>query len=211
MMKHLWLFLILAPAALAQQWEFGALVGGGFLPDHTVGGSSPAVSAGFHWGPAIGLTISQDLYPHLSGEIRYLFERSDARLRSGSVSTSLGGQAHVLHYDLLYHFAKVRRSVRPYLATGFGLKVYRATGQEVAYRPFMQDAWLTRAHEVKPMFSLGGGIKVRLQPHLLFSLDIRDQITRFPTKIITAAPGRALGGWLHDFVPTAGLSYLLPR
>jgi len=211
MMKHFWLFLILAPAALAQQWEFGGLAGGGFLPNHTVGGSTPAVSAGFNFGPAVGLTITQDLYPRVSGEIRYLFEQSNARLRSGSASTSMAGQAHVIHYDVLYHLRNRREPLRPYVAAGFGVKIYRATGDELAYRPLMQYAWLTRAHEVKPMFSFGGGLKVRLKPRLLFRMDIRDQLTRFPTKIITAAPGMSLGGWLHDFVPTAGLSWLLPR
>src|SRR5439155_9822043 len=79
MMKHLWLFLILAPAAVAQQWEFGGLAGGGFLSQSTVGGTKTAVSAGFNSGPAVGISISHDLYPRLSGEIRYLFEQSNAR------------------------------------------------------------------------------------------------------------------------------------
>ena len=75
----------------------------------------------------------------------------------------------------------------------------------------MQYAWLTRAHDIKPMFSFGGGVKIPLRGRLLFRLDIRDQLTRFPAKIITPAPGLTLSGWLHDFVPTAGLSWLLPR
>ena len=49
----------------------------------------------------------------------------------------------------------------------------------------------------------------RLRGRLLARLDIRDQLTRFPQKIITAAPGLTLGGWLHDLVPTVGLSWLM--
>ena len=159
----------------------------------------------------MGVTITQDLYPRLSGEIRYLFEQSNARLQSGGVSTTLRGQAHVVHYDILYHFRKVNRPVRPYVAAGVGVKIYRATGDDVAYRPLMQYAWLTRATETKPMFSLGGGVKFQLHGRLTFRLDVRDQLTRFPSNIITPAPGYTLGGWLHDFVPTAGLSWMLPR
>jgi hypothetical protein len=211
MMKQLWLFLVLTSAALAQQWEVGGLAGGEFLPDTRVGGTNTAVSAGFHSGPAFGLTVTQDLYPRLSGEIRYLYEQSNARLRSGSVSASLSGQAHVVHYDLVYHYGAIRKTARPYVTAGFGIKIYRATGPEVAYRPLMEYAWLTRANEVKPMLSLGTGVKLRLQPHLLVRLDVHDQITRFPTKIIAPAPGMTLSGWLHDFVPTIGLSYVTAR
>src|SRR5437773_5690930 len=150
-MRQLWLFLMIGPVALAQQWEFGGLAGAGFLNQATVGGTKASVSAGFSAGAAVGVSISHNLYPHLSGEIRYLFEKSDARVTSGAVSAGFSGQAHVLHYDVLYHLRSNRQPMRPYLATGFGVKMYRGTGVEMAYRPLMQYAWLTRAQEIKPM------------------------------------------------------------
>ena len=78
----------------------------------------------------------------------------------------------------------------------------------MAYRPLMEYAYLTRTQELKPMLTVGGGLKLRLGERILARLDFRDQITRFPRRIIAPAPGMTLGGWLHDFVPTVGLSWM---
>ncbi len=190
----------------AQQREIGILAGGGLSTGSGIQGA-PSVTAGFSSGPAAGVLVGHDLYPRLSGEIRYLFEMGDARLRSGGTTAAFSGQAHVLHYDLVFHSRPRQDRLRPYVAAGGGVKVYRGTGAEAAYRPLMQYGYLTRANELKPMLSVGGGLKFRLAERLLCRIDLRDQLTRFPAKVITPAPGMAIHGWVHDLVPVVGLSW----
>jgi len=35
-------------------------------------------------------------------------------------------------------------------------------------------------------------------------------VSPFPTKVITPNVGAKSGGWLHDFVPMIGISYVTP-
>jgi hypothetical protein len=51
-------------------------------------------------------------------------------------------------------------------------------------------------------------MKFRLGRRMVLRIDIRDQITRFPRKMVTPAAGMKLDGWLHDLVPVAGLGWL---
>jgi len=206
--KRLVLLSLVALGCGAQQREFGLLGGGGYLPGSSLSGAAASVTAGFRPGPAAGLLIGHDLYSRWSGEIRYLYQQRDARLRSGATTATFSGQAHVLHYDVVWHAQPREARVRPYAAVGGGIKVYRGTGSEMAYRPLMEYAYLTRAQELKPMLTFGGGAKIRLRGRVVARIDFRDQLTRYPRKIITPAKGISLGGWLHDFVPAVGVSWL---
>ena len=189
-MSSVKLLLILAAAAAApaQQRELGILAGGGLVNAVPLGGAAGSVTAGLSPGAAAGVLIGHDLYPRLSGEIRYLFEQRDPKLTSGSTTASFSGQAHVLHYDVLLHARPRRERVRPYAALGGGIKVFRGTGAETAYRPLMQYAYLTRTQELKPMLSAGGGVKFRLSARMVAHVDLRDQLTRFPDKVLTPGP-----------------------
>jgi hypothetical protein len=88
---------------------------------------------------------------------------------------------------------------------GGGASVY-GTGGEHAYQPASGFALLTRTQELKPLVSAGGGVKVALGDSLQLRLEIRDYITPFPKEVVAPAPGARIKGWLHDFVPTAGIS-----
>jgi hypothetical protein len=180
-------------AAGAQQREIGILGGGGFLNGVPVQGA--------------GVLIGQDRYSRWSGEIRYLFEQRDLRITSGGTTARFSGQAHALHYDLVFHTRPRTGRVRPYVAIGGGIKIFRGTGAETAYRPLMEYVYLTRTQELKPMLTAGGGVKFQLGRRMTLRGDFRDQVTPFPRKVIAPAPGMALDGWLHDFVPTVGVSW----
>jgi len=206
--RILFFLVAVAVASQAQQREFGLLGGGGFLDEASLQGAAVPLTAGFRSGPAVGAWIGQDLYSHWSGEIRYLFEKSDALLRSGSTTAAFAGQAHVVHYDIVWNQRSRGERVRPYLAAGGGIKIFQGTGTETAYRPLMQYAYLTRTQELKPLASVGGGVKVRLGGRMLLRLDCRDQITPFPRKIVTPADGIKVRNWLNDLVPTIGVSWL---
>lgn len=201
------LLLLAIWAVQAEQRELGILAGGG-LSSHAGIQGSPGAGAGFAPGPAVGVLVGQDLYSRWSGEIRYLFELRDAHLRSGGTTAGFSGQAHALHYDLVFHSRSRGHPLRPYVAAGGGVKIYRGTGAEAAYRPLMQYGYLTRTYDLKPMLTVGGGVKFRLGKRLLGRIDFRDQITPFPVKVITPAPGMAIQAWLHDFVPAFGLTWL---
>lgn len=196
-------------AVHAQNREIGVLGGAAFLPGVSVQGPPVPVSAGFKPGAAAGVFFEQDLYSHWSGEIRYLFELRNLRLTSSGESASFSGYGHVLQYEIRYQLRPRSERVRPFLAAGGGMKVFQGAGEEAAYQPLMQYAWLTRTSELKPMLSVGAGCKIYLKRRMVLSFDLRDQITGFPSKVIAPAPGMAIKGWLHDFVPTVGLGWAL--
>jgi hypothetical protein len=65
---------------------------------------------------------------------------------------------------------------------------------------------LTKANEVKPRLSVGGGVQMRLTTHILVRVDFRDYISPFPEELFVTAQGAKIHGWLHDFVPLGGIS-----
>jgi hypothetical protein len=207
-MKYFCLVLVIG-AVHAENREIGVLGGGAFLPGVPVQGAAVSVSAGLQPGPAAGAFFGQDLYSRVSGEIRYLFELRNLRLTSGGASATFSGRAHVLQYELQYHLRPRSERVRPFLAVGGGMKLFQGTGEENAYQPLMQYAYLTHTRELKPLLTVGAGFKMHLARRMILHVDLRDQITGFPSKTITPAPGMAIKGWLHDFVPTVGLSWAL--
>lgn len=201
--------VLMASVCCAQQYEIGGAAGAGFA--HSVSVTSPAGSAaaGFQPGAAFGGLLGHNLYSHLSGEVRYTYLRSNLKLSGSGAEPTFTGVAHALHYDLLLHPARKRgRSVLPFAAFGGGMKVYRGTGKEAAYQPLNRFAYLTRTQEVKAMASVGGGVKVSIGPKLLLRTEFRDYITPFPRKVIAPAPGAKVAGWVHDFVPMVGISYV---
>jgi hypothetical protein len=206
MRKYIWL-LIAVWAAHGQTHEIGVLGGGSFLPGVPVAGAPSSVSAGFDSGPVVGASFTQNMYSRVSGEITYLFEQSSLHLSSGSDSASFAGRAHVLQYEILYHLQPRNARVRPYFALGGGMKIFQGTGAEAAYQPLMQYAYLTRTNQLKPMLTFGGGVRVALRGRMAARFDLRDQLTTFPTKVISPAPGMAIDSWLHDFVPTVGVEW----
>ena len=201
----MWLSLA-AAAALAQEWELGVSGGVGFSRNATVTNASGSGKAGFKYGLTAGAVAGNDLYERLSGEMHYLYRVSDLKVTGGGQEAEFSGEAHLVHYDLLYHAADRDARIRPFVAGGGGIKVYRGTGGEHAFQPASSFALLTRTQELKPLVSAGGGVKVALTESLHLRVEIRDYITPFPKEVVAPAPGARIKGWLHDFVPTAGIS-----
>lgn len=131
-------------AAWAQQWEVGAVGGAGFL--NTVSVSSPGASAtaGFAVGATGGAYFGQNLYPHLSGEVRYDFFQSNLKLSSGGTSATFTGVAHSIHYDLIWHTRRKDSPTQYYLAVGGGMKLFYGLGSPEAYQPLYQFGYLDR-------------------------------------------------------------------
>jgi hypothetical protein len=201
-------FLTAAAGAFAQQWEVGGNVGGSFVPGVSVSGPMGSATTGFQTGIAGGAWLGQTISRRIGGEVRYSFLQSNLKLSGGGASTTFSGQSHALHYDVLIHMTQRKESrAQAFVAVGGGMKVFRGTGKEAAFQPLSQFAYLTKTQEVKPMVSVGGGVKCKLAPRVNLRVEVRDFLTPFPKDVITPAPGAKIGSLLHNIVPMVGISY----
>lgn len=200
--------LLTAPAGLAQKWEFGGAAGGGFYTSRNV--TNPAISGTAKIGTGIAASawLANNNTEHWGGEIRYDFQQGELQLKSGAGRAAFGGQSHAVHYDFHLHMAGRESVVRPFVAFGGGFKMYRGTGTEVAAQPLNNLALLTKTTDLRPMASVGAGIKYQLTQRLGLRIEAHDYITPFPDKVIAPAMNSSVSGWLHDLVVSFGLSIL---
>jgi hypothetical protein len=211
MRKTTLLFLVglgLSVTGFAQEWEIGGVGGAGFVNGLDVARAGASATTGFKSGAAFGAFAGSNLYAHLGGEIRYTYQMSDLKISSGGTEATFKGVSHAIHYDLVFHPARKRSKAQPFLAAGAGVKVFRGTGKEQAYQPLSNFAYLTKTQDLRPLITAGGGVKYRVSEHLFFRAEVRDYITPFPNKVITPAPGAKVSGWVQDFVPLFGLSFV---
>lgn len=130
------------------------------------------------------------------------------KLSSGGTTATFAGQTHSVHYDFLLHFTPRDSRVRPFVAAGGGIRMYRGTGAQSAYQSPLQDvAVFTQTQDLRPMASVGAGIKFAISNSIMLRAEIHDYLTPFPTKVITPVSGH-VSGWLQDFVPEFGVSFL---
>jgi hypothetical protein len=201
--------LALMPAAFGQKWEVGGGVGGGFYTSQTitnsVAGDAAAKIAG---GLAASAWLSSAGGRHWGGELRYDFQTGNLQLSSGGSQASFGSSTHTVQYQAQYHFLTQEDKIRPFVAFGGGMKLFQGTGTEVAAQPLSQIALLTKANDIRPVISAGFGVKARISNRLSFRAGVYDNITPFPSKVFTPNLGSKASGWMQDFVPMAGISYL---
>ncbi|HWQ53133.1 MAG TPA: outer membrane beta-barrel protein [Bryobacteraceae bacterium] len=198
--------LLAIGSCAAQSWEFGGFGGYSIYRNGNLTTASGEGSAGFRHGVAFGAVLGNDLYRYVGGEFRYTFIDNSMKLDFGGQQARMGGESHAFHYDFLVHAAPRGSVVRPFIAAGAGGKFYRGTGEEVAVQPLMQYAVLTHTSEWQPLLSVGAGVKVRVSHNVQVRFEVRDYATPFPKALITPMRGSTVGGWLHNFVPMAGVS-----
>ena len=199
--------LATVPAALAQSWEVGFAGGGSFYTSQTVQNPAGNGTAGLADGFGASGWLGNNLNNLIGGELRYDYEHSDLRLASAGTTVNFGGMTNAIHYDFLLHFAPSEAHVRPFIAAGAGAKFFSGTGTEQAYQPLSNLALLTKGTQFEPVVSVGGGLKVGLTKSTLLRLEVHDYFSPFPTNVIAPAQGSKIGGWLQDFVVSAGLSF----
>ena len=195
------------PGAMAQKWEFGGGIGGSFYPSRDVKNGSTTASAGIRTNIASGVWLGQNASGKWGGEIRYDYQIGDLSLERASTSASLTAQSHALHYDVLWHATRRGSAVRPFLAAGAGIKVYRATGQPGLVQPLSQYALLTQGNELKALLSLGAGVKWQIAESLQLRLEVHDYITPFPKELIAPNVGSTAPGILQNIVPMLAIAY----
>ena len=201
--------LATASSAWCQKWEFGGAAGGGFYTSKTVanavaGNGTAKIGAGL----TASAWLSNNSSDRWGGELRYDFQRGPLGLSSGGRSASFGAISHAVHYDVLLHFAPREATIRPFVSVGGGMKLFRGTGQEVASQPLSGIALLTKTTDVRPVGSVGAGVKARIGERWLLRAGVWDFFTPFPSKVIAPNIGSSVGGLMHDIVPMVGLSYL---
>jgi hypothetical protein len=196
-------------AALAQQWEVGGSAGYAMNHDVKVNGSTAPGKAGFSPGAAFGAVLGNN-GRWVGGEVRYTYRMGDLRVSSGSTRGDLGGDSQALHYDVLIHATPNESAIRPFGAVGGGIRYFRGTGAEQAFQPLTNLVVLTRANQLEPLISVGGGVKFRFSRRALFRIDFRDYATPTPDKLLVTR-GSNLRGWTHDFVLLLGISATVDR
>jgi hypothetical protein len=197
----------IAIPAVAQKWEFGGGVGGGFYTSQDVSLPGSSASAKIATNIAGSGWLANNRGDKWGGEVRFDYQLGDLRLSQGGTDASFGAHSYAVHYDVLYHFAPKGSRVRPFVAIGAGIKVFQGTGSEVVYQPLSQFALLTKAQDLAPLISGGVGFKMQLSEHVQLRAEIHDFASPFPKKVITPNTGAKVGGWLQDFVPMVGISY----
>ena len=198
--------LFLLPCLLpAQDWEAGGSAGYSIYRDASVTASNASGRTGFSPGVAFGGLLGNDISRLVGGEVRYTYQAGDLRVSSGSTEARANGESHALHYDVLIHATRKGSAVRPFVAVGAGVKIFRGTGAEPAFQPLSNLVVLTHTTEAEPLISVGAGLKFAVSRRTRFRLDFRDYATPVPEKLLASPTGKA-GGWMHGFVFLAGIS-----
>ena len=200
--------LFCAGACLAQQYELGGAFGYGVYTDGSVISPGGTATAGIRNRFAGGGVFCENLFEHVSGEMRYLYHDGDPFISTGTVRGTIQGQSHAFNYDVLFQARGRQSRLRPYVAVGVGAKYYVTTGPAPNPQPMSKIAGLVATNQWRVLVTGGAGVKYRFTDHVLMRVDFRDYVTAFPTHIIVAAPTGTDKGIFHQFTPFFGVSYV---
>jgi hypothetical protein len=201
----------LAPFAMAQKWEFGGGVGGGFYTSQDVTAPGGSASAKIGSNVAGGVWLANNTQSKWGGELRFDYQLGNLDLNSGGTSASFAARTYGIHYDALWYVAPNGSKIRPFVAAGAGAKVYVGTGAPSAFQPLSNYALLTHDQQILPMISAGAGVKMQVGSRVQLRVELHDYMTPFPKQVITPNTGAKVGGWLQDFVPSVGISFTSPE
>jgi hypothetical protein len=199
--------LLFAGTCLAQQWEIGGAVGYGFYHDARVNAPGAEAQVGIRNRFAAGFVVTENLYDHFSGEVRYTYQDGDPFVRFNGVTANMQGQSHAVTYDALFHIRGREARLRPFFAAGAGGKYYRVTGPEPHPQPFPTIVRLVDQNDWQFVASLGGGISYVIGRRVVLRADFRDYITPFPDHVFVPVKGATGRGIFNQFTPLFGISY----
>ena len=204
--------ILLIGHCAAQQWEFGAIAGYGWNHDATVANGAASASAGFHPGFAFGVVFGENMYKYIGGEFRYMFRWGSPLMDYQGTRATVSGYTNIVNYDLLVHMTPRDNRLRPYVAAGAGIKIYTATNDQlnnqIIDQPLKSFAVILPVTQVEPLISAGGGIKFRMGRHAQIRADFRAYMTPLPNQLFRPTGQSVTRGWLFDFMPQVGISYL---
>ncbi|MEO8370175.1 MAG: outer membrane beta-barrel protein [Candidatus Solibacter sp.] len=200
---------LFAGVCCAQNWVIGGGLGYGAYKNATITSPGGTADAGIKSQMVVTGAVSEDLFEHFAGEFRYVYQGGDTFLKSGSVESGVKAQSHTFVYDVLIHLRPRAGRIRPFAAGGFGAKYYDTTGNLPSPQPLNRIASLTTQSEWKPLFDVGGGVKIRVHDRVGVSGEFRDYISLFPERLFSPAAGAKRSGMMHQFTPmfTVGYSF----
>ncbi len=199
--------ILFAGVAFAQEYEIGATTGYGVYRDGTIYSASGTAQAGIRNRFAAGILLADEFSSYVSAEFDYLYHDGHPFLQAPGVKSDIQGNSDALTCGLLFHFKPRGHRWRPFLAGGAGAKEYVIAGPAPFPQPIPQLASLTTNDVWKVVFSAGGGVKVRLIPHMVLRAEFRDYLTTFPRQEIVPAPHNTARGIFEQFTPLFGVSY----
>ena len=194
----------------AQPWELGAIGGYGWYHDSSITNGLGSAQAGIPARAAFGVTLTENMYNYVGGEIRYLFRFGGPELKSSGIEANLDGHTNLVTYDFLFYTSSKESSIRPYIAAGAGIKVYTGLGSRFLdlNQPLANLALLRPVNQVEPAISVGGGMKFLLPKRTQLRVDFRAYMTPLPDQLFRPIGPSVIRGWLYDFVPLGGISYV---
>jgi hypothetical protein len=192
----------------AQQWELGGTGGYGWYLNPSIDNPTGSAQAGFPPKGAIGAVFGNNMYEYVGGEVRYLFQFGGPQLQSGGIRANMSGYTNLVVYDVLIHTKPRDNRFRPFVAGGAGIKVFTGTGVRFRDQPLSDFARLTPTDQVEPTISAGGGFKYRLSHHAQIRIDFRTYFSPLPSRVFQTTAFSPIHGWVYEFVPMAGLSYV---
>jgi hypothetical protein len=196
------------PAAFAQKWEVGVGAGGSFLTSDTISNPAGDADATRDFGVALSAWLDNNIGSGIfGGELRYDHESGDLKLSSSGTTVKFGSQSNALHYDVVFNFTPSESVVRRFILAGGGVKWYSGTGTEQVYQPLSNIAVFSDVRDMRPLVSVGAGVKFHITKSVLLRLEVHDYLTPFPSTLIAPAPGSSVGGWLSDLVAEIGIGY----
>lgn len=204
--------ILFAAAAFGQpyereQWEIGADIGYGFYRDGTIFSSTETLQAGIRNRFAAGLLLGDEFSPYVSVELRYLYQDGHPFLQGEGVKSDIQGNSDSATYNVLFHFARRERPLRPFVEGGIGAKGYIIAGPAPFPQPIPAVASLTTNDVWKLVFTAGGGVSYRVMRHMQVRAEFVDYMTTFPRQEIVPAPHNTARGIFQQFTPLFAASY----
>jgi hypothetical protein len=201
------LLLATATAAFPQQWQAGGALGYGWYRGIRVNGPGAEASAGIRNRFTASAVLTEDLYEHISGEVRYIYHDGDPYLSLGGRTANMQGQSHSFTYDTLFHLRERDQRLRPFFAAGMGAKYFRTTGPAPSAQPAPAVATLVQANEFRLLVSVGAGVTYRFANHLMVRADLRDYISPIPRKLFAPAANASPRGLMHQITTMIGVGF----
>jgi opacity protein-like surface antigen len=196
---------LFSASCFAQHWEIGGGSGYGWYHNGSIISPGGAATAGIRNRFIVTGAVSEDLYEHFSGEIRYVYQDGDTFLQNSTARGSVQAQSHTFTYDALFHFRERHEKIRPYVAGGAGGKYYETTGPTPLVQPLPRIAGLTTNSQWKAVFDFGGGVKFKVAEHFVIRADVRDYLTTFPNRLFSPVANAATRGIFHQITPMIGV------